>query len=125
MTDLLELAPLTVSKHLSILHQALLVDTRKDGRWVYYRLADEVAPVLVREAIAWVCECLAEDSQAQGGAQRVDQLIEVRPEMLCCIQRNRGTGCCAPAPVSRAVAGATIRPRQRTAAHASVAVRPS
>ena len=32
------LAPSTVSKHLSILSAADLVDSRKDGRWAYYRL---------------------------------------------------------------------------------------
>jgi DNA-binding transcriptional ArsR family regulator len=36
---LLGLAPSTVSKHLSLLRDAGLVDARKEGRWVYYRLA--------------------------------------------------------------------------------------
>jgi len=35
---LMDLAPSTVSKHLSILRSARLVDSRKDGRWMYYRL---------------------------------------------------------------------------------------
>ena len=38
LIELLGLAPSTVSKHLSILNQAELVDSRKEGRWVYYRL---------------------------------------------------------------------------------------
>ena len=38
---LLELAPSTVSKHLTILRAARLVESRKDGRWMYYRLARE------------------------------------------------------------------------------------
>ncbi len=38
---LLELAPSTVLKHLSILRNARLVDSRKDGRWMYYRLFKE------------------------------------------------------------------------------------
>jgi ArsR family transcriptional regulator len=36
---LLELAPSTVSKHLSILRSARLVESRKDGRWMYYQLS--------------------------------------------------------------------------------------
>ncbi len=36
--ELLKLAPSTVSKHISILKNANLVDSRKDGRWVYYKL---------------------------------------------------------------------------------------
>ena len=38
LIELLGLAPSTVSKHLSILNQAELVESRKEGRWVYYRL---------------------------------------------------------------------------------------
>ncbi len=38
--ELLELAPSTISKHMSILKQAGLVDSRKDSRWVYYRLTE-------------------------------------------------------------------------------------
>lgn len=37
--EMMQLAPSTVSKHMSILKQAGLVETRKDGRWIYYRLA--------------------------------------------------------------------------------------
>ena len=38
LIELLQLAPSTVSKHLSILNQAGLAESRKEGRWVYYRL---------------------------------------------------------------------------------------
>lgn len=38
--EMLGLAPSTVSKHMSILRQAGLVETRKNGRWIFYRLAE-------------------------------------------------------------------------------------
>ena len=38
ITELFGLAPSTISKHLSILFQAGLVESRKDGRWFYYQL---------------------------------------------------------------------------------------
>ena len=38
ITEVLSLAPSTVSKHMSILKQAGLVQMRKEGRWAYYRL---------------------------------------------------------------------------------------
>lgn len=41
---LLELAPSTVSKHLTILRSARLIDSRKSGRWMYYRLSNEFNP---------------------------------------------------------------------------------
>lgn len=36
---LMGLAPSTVSKHLTILRAARLVESRKQGRWMYYRLS--------------------------------------------------------------------------------------
>lgn len=54
---LIDLAPSTVSKHLSILRSARLVESRKDGRWIYYRLAKDsrtrdagrILPLLFRD----------------------------------------------------------------------------
>lgn len=40
IVEVLRLATSTVSKHLSILTTAGLVECRKDGRWAYYRLTD-------------------------------------------------------------------------------------
>lgn len=37
--EVLGLAPSTVSKHLSLLSAAGLLEMRKEGRWAYYRLA--------------------------------------------------------------------------------------
>ena len=48
ITELFGLAPSTVSKHLSILFQAGLVESRKADRWVYYRLPGKNAPATVR-----------------------------------------------------------------------------
>ena len=42
--ELLELAPSTVSKHMSILANARLVEGRQDGRWRYYRASRARAP---------------------------------------------------------------------------------
>ena len=39
ITALLGLATATVSRHMSLLHAAGLVRSRKQGRWVYYSLA--------------------------------------------------------------------------------------
>jgi ArsR family transcriptional regulator, arsenate/arsenite/antimonite-responsive transcriptional repressor len=84
----LGLAPSTVSKHLSILKQARLIEDRKDGRWMYYRLADEDAPTEVREAIAWVCRSLADSQRIQKDAQRLQSILAIDPKELC-KQQNR------------------------------------
>jgi DNA-binding transcriptional ArsR family regulator len=44
----------TISKHLGILFQAGMIARRRDGNYVYYRLADYVAPRLIKEATASV-----------------------------------------------------------------------
>ena len=87
----LGLAPSTVSKHLSILKQARLIEDRKDGRWMYYRLAGEDAPTEVREAIAWVRRSLADSPshRIQKDVQRLQNILAIDPKELC-KQQNRG-----------------------------------
>jgi len=40
ITEVLNLATSTVSKHLAILKEAELISDRKEGRWVTYKLSD-------------------------------------------------------------------------------------
>ena len=61
VTAFLDLAPSTTSKHLSILRQARLIESNKQGRWVYYRLADDSPRPNIREALAWMKDSLAND----------------------------------------------------------------
>src|SRR5215475_4688999 len=61
--EFLALAPSTVSKHLAILKQARLIDGRKDGRWMYYRLADDDAPQAAHEALRWTLHTLEGDKR--------------------------------------------------------------
>jgi len=83
VVELLQLAPSTVSKHMSILKQARLVDSRKNGRWIYYRLADDDVPVEASEAIAWVRKALSGDPQMRKDNARLKQILKMEPEMLC------------------------------------------
>ncbi len=83
ITELLGLAVSTMSKHLSILFQAGLVESRKEGRWIYYRLPGKAAPVAVREAIAWVDKTLATNSRITEDAQQLKQQLESEPIEIC------------------------------------------
>ena len=71
VTELLDLATYTISKHLSILNQAGLILSRKTERWVYYRLPDKAAPVVVREALDWVAKSLARTEAAAADVARL------------------------------------------------------
>jgi len=81
--ELLGLAPSTVSKHMAILQQARLVASRKDGRWVYYRLAGADAPRAAREAIAWTRACLKNDPAVRADAKRVRAVRTMGRDKLC------------------------------------------
>jgi DNA-binding transcriptional ArsR family regulator len=86
IVEMLGLATSTVSKHMSILKQARLVDSRKEGRWMYYRLADDEAPEVVRQAIAWIACSLAGDPQVQRDRQQLAAICNSDPHELCVTQ---------------------------------------
>ena len=81
--ELLGLAPSTVSKHMSILANARLVESRQDGRWRYYRLAGDEAQDEVREAIAWTFSSLSKSPRIQQDAERLKEILKLDPEVLC------------------------------------------
>ena len=81
--ELLGLAPSTVSKHMSILRQARLVDSNKQGRWIYYRLGREDAPIEVKKALTWVLDSLAKSDVIQNDARRLKEILKIDPEVLC------------------------------------------
>lgn len=90
--ELLGLAPSTVSKHMSILKQARLVDSRKQGRWAYYRLAAEGATPDAREALVWLQERLSTNPVVRTDRKKLQTIVRTDPETLCRSQcQARGT----------------------------------
>ncbi|HSH14537.1 MAG TPA: metalloregulator ArsR/SmtB family transcription factor [Verrucomicrobiae bacterium] len=83
ITELFGLAPSTVSKHLAILYQAGLVESRKDGRWIYYKLPGKDAPVEVREALDWVEQALCDNPHVLADAKRIRKIVRQDPTALC------------------------------------------
>ena len=80
---LLELAPSTVSKHMSILRQARLIKGRKEGRWVHYRLPGNDAQPEIREAIDWVFKALSKKKETRAVEQRIKEILKTIPRELC------------------------------------------
>jgi DNA-binding transcriptional ArsR family regulator len=99
ITELLGLAPSTVSKHLSVLKGAGLVEARKQGRWMYFRITQEQhAPPAVIDAIHWTSLALCREPRILDDARRLRQILCEDPEELCrrqCARRN-----CCPVPGS-------------------------
>lgn len=54
LTEALALSPSTVSNHMAILKRAGLVESRKEGRWAHFRLADTDPSPAIAEALRWV-----------------------------------------------------------------------
>jgi ArsR family transcriptional regulator len=80
LRQLLGLAQPTVSKHLKILEEAGLVDYRKEGSWIIYRLStgedSEYARVMLGNVKGW----LDEEPQVQ---EMVDNLPQLNRERSC------------------------------------------
>jgi ArsR family transcriptional regulator len=89
ITELLQVTGATASRHLSVLQSAGLIDSRKEGRWVYYRLAPstDVAAVL-----QWLERSFAESKQMQDDSKALKKIIGIGREELC--RRQRGGECC-------------------------------
>ena len=81
--EMLGLAPSTVSKHLSLLWQARLVDARKEGRWMHYRLVDRRACRPAADAIKWALRSLAEDAEIRTDAEKLKAILKMNPEDIC------------------------------------------
>lgn len=86
--DLLGLAPSTVSKHMSLLLAAGLVERRKRGRWHFFRLVGEAAPPALREILGWVIHTLAEDATVAADARRLPEIFTRDLEDLAACYRS-------------------------------------
>jgi len=63
LTEALELPQSTVSRHLGVLRHAGLVATRRDGKWMHYRLGEGLASSLATLVSAQDIRALAEDAE--------------------------------------------------------------
>lgn len=94
IVELVQMATSTVSEHLLILKKAGVVTARKEGRWVYYRLADGPASAAVRDTTALVVRLAGESPVARQDAGRLKRILQVDPEELCRRQRAGTAKCC-------------------------------
>jgi len=89
IVEVLALAPSTVSKHLSILGAAGLVDVRKDGRWAHYRLPDGADGRPVRPLLQWMGTALEGDEALAQDARALKRVVACNRESLRRRQRGR------------------------------------
>jgi len=83
LIELLGLAPSTVSKHLSILRGARLVESRKEGRWAHYRLAEAPRHSMAKKMIDLILESLHETWQIKEDRKRLGKILKMDTSELC------------------------------------------
>ncbi len=88
ITELLGISGATASRHLALLVGAGLLESRKEGRWVFYRLSDAFTggPVL-----KWLKEELWNSEEAAADREAVAVILAQPPEALC--RKQRGETC--------------------------------
>jgi len=103
LIEVVDLAPSTVSKHMYLLRHAGLVEMRKEGRWVYYRLAGREAPASARRALKWITEAMVDDPQIAKDSKHLVRILKTTPEDLCRRQSQRSASS-SSAPATRVAA---------------------
>ena len=91
ITTVLDLAPATVSKHLAGLKTAGLLQQRRDGKWVYYRLAERELNPYAPAFLALLGAFLRDDPTI-GEDQRVLALVNAVPLPVLCDQGRAALG---------------------------------
>lgn len=76
ITAFLDLSPSTTSKHLSVLKGARLIEGKKEGKWVYYRLADSPESLdMARDAIAWIEKSIGDSPTIKRDDERIAKIL--------------------------------------------------
>jgi ArsR family transcriptional regulator, arsenate/arsenite/antimonite-responsive transcriptional repressor len=91
ITAVLNLAAATVSKHLAALKTAGLLQQRRDGKWVYYRLAGRVFNPYAAPFLALLRASL-EDDPTVSEDRRVLAIVNATPLQVLCDQGRAALG---------------------------------
>ena len=80
ITEILQLATSTVSKHLYLLREADLIVDHKEGKWVNYQLNNDPTPTVPGWLLSHLAGLLADDETIQ---QDVERIRTVDRHQLC------------------------------------------
>lgn len=83
ITAVLGLATPTVSAHLAVLRRAGLIEQRRDGRWIHYRLARPAKGSAEARLLALAIDALAGAPQTAVDQDTLARVCAVPVESLC------------------------------------------
>lgn len=89
ITELLQVTGATASRHMGVLLKTGLVDSRKEGRWVYYKLGK---PAKTESLFQWLEGSLAGSDELVADFQALKKIVGITREDLC--RQQRGEVCC-------------------------------
>ena len=89
VTELLQVAGATVSRHLALLVNAGLLENRKEGRWVFHRLKVSEDN---RQVLQWVAASAEGMAEAASDRRAIREIVACDPAEIC--RRQRGEACC-------------------------------
>ena len=87
--ELLQLAPSTVSKHLTILKRAGLIESRKEGRWMHYRLSSDNR-ASTQTTLAWIFQTLNGSPEIEADQGQMRKIMNMDLDKLTQIY-NKGS----------------------------------
>ena len=83
LCDALELSQSTLSTHLTVLRDSGVVQTRKNGKWIYYALRPDLARLI--DVFFQEFAAVATDRRIRRDATRAGRRLRIR-ENGCCTQ---------------------------------------
>ena len=102
LCDALEATQSTLSTHLTLLRDAGITSTRKQGKWVYYRLTDKAA-ALIETFLRHFADA-TRDKRMHRDTDRLRQRLKLRENRSCSDgftqnrvqppRKGRANGCC-------------------------------
>jgi len=88
VVELLEVTGATASRHMGLLVRSGIVESRKEGRWVYYRIAVS----LNTQFVQWLETELKNTDELEADRRSLMDIVSCDPEELC--RKQRGVECC-------------------------------
>ena len=90
VTELLQVSGATVSRHLGVLANAGIINSRKEGRWVILRL--EKRKKRLQPVLSWLEKSKKDNRKIMQDYKRLTKILACSREDIC--RRQRGKSCC-------------------------------